>query len=84
MDCRAGKSDPDHFGHGEVTGLWFVGVNVVRDHYVLNGREVSAWDHWRTASASMRVISQRGFALLDDLAACPERHLVAVDPDWLK
>ena len=49
MDCPAGKSDPDRFGHGETTGLWFVKVNVSCDHYVLNNRETSTWGAWRAA-----------------------------------
>jgi Transglutaminase-like superfamily len=48
MEHRAGRSDPRRFGHGEATGLWFLKVNVVRDHYALNGRETSAWDEWRS------------------------------------
>jgi hypothetical protein len=83
LECRAGTADPDRFGHGEVTGLWFVSVNVVRDHYVLNGRETSAWDSWRAASPSARVVSRRDAALLDDVATFPERRLVEVAPDWL-
>jgi Transglutaminase-like superfamily len=81
--CRDGKLDPNHFGHGEVTGTWFMKVNVLRDHYVLNGRETSAWDGWRAASSSNRVIGEHEVALLDDLAARPEQQLVEAAPDWL-
>ncbi|MGH6880793.1 transglutaminase-like domain-containing protein [Hypericibacter sp.] len=83
LDGRRGKSDPDRFGHGEVTGAWFVKVNVVRDHYVLNDRETSIWDGWRAALPSKRVVNPEEFALLDDLAADPEQPLVEVVPDWL-
>ncbi len=82
LDCRSGKADPDRFGHGEVTGAWFVKVNVIRDHYVLNGRETSIWDDWRAASPSQRVVGPDEVALLDDLAADPEQPLVEVVPDW--
>jgi len=82
LDCRRGKSDPDRFGHGEVTGAWFVKVNVVRDHYVLNGRVTSIWDEWRAALPSQRVVGPDEVALLDDLAADPEQPLVEVVPDW--
>jgi hypothetical protein len=41
LDCQAGRSDPNRFGHGEVTGLWFIKVNVLRDYYVLNALETS-------------------------------------------
>src|SRR6266702_3285590 len=39
--CRAGQRDPDQFGHGATKGLWFVKVNVMRDHYAINNRETS-------------------------------------------
>jgi len=63
--------------------LWFVKVNVFRDHYVLNGRETSAWDGWRAAPASKRVVCERDAALLDRIAICPEQQIVEVSPDWL-
>lgn len=82
MACRAGKFDPDRFGHGAVKGLWFTGVNVVRDHYAINNRETSAWDSWRAAPETKRVVSDRDGALLDKLAACPEQPIIEVIPDW--
>jgi Transglutaminase-like superfamily len=82
-DCRNPRSDPDRFGHGEVTGLWFVKVNLIRDHYVLNGRETSAWDGWRATPPSKRLVREEDAALLDDLAARPEQPIVEVVPDWL-
>jgi hypothetical protein len=84
LDCRGAKSDPDHFGHGEVTGSWFIKINVLRDHYVLNGHETSAWDGWRATPLSNRVIDEDEVALLDDLAARPEQPLVQIMPDWLR
>ena len=83
LACRDGKLDPNHFGHGNVTGAWFIKINVIRDHYVLNGHETSAWDGWRAASVSNRVTGEHEVALLDDLAARPEQRLVEVAPDWL-
>jgi hypothetical protein len=83
LDCRSGRSDPNHFRHGDVTGSWFIKVNVLRDHYALNAHETSVWDAWRAASLSKRVISEHEVALLDDLAARPEQQLVEVLPDWL-
>jgi hypothetical protein len=82
FDCRAGRSDPRRFGHGTVTGSWFIKINVVRDHYALNGRETSAWDDWRAAPASKRAVGEQETALLDDLAAHPEQQFVQVDPDF--
>jgi hypothetical protein len=83
LACRDGKLDPNRFGHGNVTGMWFIKINVIRDHYVLNCRETSPWDGWRAASLSKRGIGGHEVALLDDLAARPEQQLVDVAPDWL-
>jgi Transglutaminase-like superfamily len=80
--CRAGEGEPNRFGHGETKGLWFVKVNVMRDHYAINNRETSAWDAWRAAPKSKRVVSDRDWALLDNIANCPEQPLADVNPDW--
>jgi len=82
LDCRSKNSDPNHFGHGSYTGLWFVRVNVIRDHYALNGRETSAWDGWRTALPG-RVICDSEMTWLDGIATRPEQQLIEVYPDWL-
>ena len=83
LDCRAGRSDPNRFGHGETTGEWFLKINVIRDHYVLNNRETSTWDSWRAAPSSMRTVSDRDASMLDQLAADPERALVEIVPEWM-
>lgn len=83
LACRRGEADPRRFGHGEVTGEWFVKINVVRDHYALNARETSDWDGWRAAPLSKRMIGEHELTLLDDLATRPEQPLVDFDPDWL-
>jgi hypothetical protein len=80
--CREGKLDPAHFGHGNVTGAWFIKINVIRDHYVLNGHETSAWDGWRASPNP--TIGEHEAAWLDDLAAHPEQQFVDVVPDWLR
>jgi hypothetical protein len=80
--CRAGECDPDRFGHGPTKGLWFTGVNVVRDHFAINNREISEWDSWRAAPKSKRTISDSNWALLDDLAARPEQAVADLNPDW--
>ena len=83
MDCRAGKSDPGRFGHGETTGLWFIKVNVLRDHYALNNRETSTWDTWRAAPEATRMVDDHEVSLLDSIATCPEQPLIEIRPDWL-
>ncbi|MDE1991743.1 MAG: transglutaminase domain-containing protein [Rhizobiaceae bacterium] len=82
LQCRHGKSDPSAFGHGDVTGLWFMKVNVLRDHHVLNGRETSNWDSWREAPHPRRTVFPAEMELLDALAARPEQTLVEIGPDW--
>jgi hypothetical protein len=84
LDCRGARTDPEQFGQGKITGWWFIKVNVLRDHYVLNARETSAWDGWRAAPLAKRVIGEHEVALLDDLAAHPEQPLVEIVPDWLE
>ncbi len=90
LECRAKAADPDRFGHGDVTGWWFMKVNVIRDHYVLNGRETSDWDGWRKNErlrdkSSLNVaVSRHDTAWLDDIAAQPGQPLVESKPDWLE
>lgn len=83
-DCREAGADPAAFGHGDATGLWFVKVNVLRDHLVLNGRETSGWDRWREAPPAKRRVPDHELALLDDLAARPAQPTVELAPDWLE
>jgi hypothetical protein len=82
LDCRSGRSDPNRFGHGQTKGLWFLKVNVIRDHYAINNQEVSAWDEWRAAPESARVVDDREASLLDSLANFPERKFAGITPDW--
>ncbi len=79
---RAGRADPDRFGHGAAVGLWFIKVNVLRDHGALNGQETCVWDGWRDAPSAKRVVEGKEIALLDRLASNPERTFVDVRPDW--
>jgi hypothetical protein len=83
--CRSGGADPAAFGHGEAaTGLWFVRVNVMRDHHSLNGRETSDWDTWRQATAAHRALSGAEGAQADGLAAHPEAPIeTGLVPPWL-
>jgi len=83
LACRDGTLNFAYFGHASVTGASFIKINVVRDHYVLNGRETSEWDGWRAASAGNRVVADHEVGLLDDLAVHPEQPLVEIAPDWL-
>lgn len=80
--CRNGRFQSEHFGHGAISGLWFVKLNVIRDHLVLNHREISAWDTWRAAPASTRVVSDQDRALIDGIASDPAQSLIEIAPDW--
>jgi hypothetical protein len=79
--CRAGQRDPDQFGHGATKGLWFVKVNVVRDHYAINDREISEWDGWRDVPESKRVVTEADVAVLAAIAARPAQPIVEMAPD---
>ncbi len=83
LRCRAGKERADRFGHGEVTGLWFMKVNVVRDAYSVNDCATSAWDRWREAAPELRKVAPEELSLSDDLALHPERPLGDIRPSWL-
>jgi hypothetical protein len=82
--CRSGEANPAVFGHGEAASdLWFVRVNVMRDHYCINGRETSNWDTWRQAGAAHRVLSDAEMAAADPVAAHPENALLELEPSWI-
>ncbi|MDQ8726279.1 transglutaminase domain-containing protein [Bradyrhizobium sp. LHD-71] len=81
--CRLGQDDPNMFGHGTIGGLWFVRVNVIRDHYALNGAEVSDWDTWRDAVARHQQLSDDEQREADAIAAHPAQPLRRGIPPWI-
>lgn len=81
--CRAGNGDPAGFGHGTTCGLWFMRVNVMRDHLVLNDTEVSAWDSWRDAGPAHQGLSDEELKVADDIAADPAQTITAISPPWI-
>lgn len=83
LKCRRAGADPASFGHGSSTGWWFLKVNVLRDHYALNGRETSPWDQWREAPQRARWIPDGETEMLDELARRPEQPMIEVPVDWL-
>ncbi len=83
LRCRAGKENADRFGHGDVKGLWFIKVNVVRDSYAVNGRETSPWDRWREAAPEARTVTTDELPKLDGLARHPEANPGEHTPNWL-
>lgn len=83
LRCRAERDSADRFGHGDVKGLWFMQVNVVRDAYAVNDRETSAWDRWREAAPELRNVVPEELSQLDYLARHPEGPLGNLWPSWL-
>lgn len=72
------------FGHGaQASGMWFVRVNVVRDHHSVNGRETSDWDTWRHATAAHHILSDSECAETDEIAAHPAAPSAGLNPSWL-
>lgn len=65
--CRDDPVAAERFGHGEVTGAWFLQVNLARDLLALCKREVSAWDAWR--EAPLRSLDDAARRRCDRLAA---------------
>jgi hypothetical protein len=82
LRCRAGRDNPERFGNGDIRGLWYMKVNVVRDAFAVNNRETSSWDRWREAPPEMRTVSHSEIATLDSLARHPE-GVVELMPAWL-
>jgi hypothetical protein len=83
LACRRSAADASAFGHGVVTGWWFLKVNVLRDHLALNDREISYWDRWREAAPLFRTVADAELERLDALAQHPEQALLDIMPDWL-
>jgi hypothetical protein len=81
--CRAAQSDPIVFGHGTAHGLWFIRVNVIRDHYALNEAEVSEWDSWRHTTVPQQLVTEADQKATDLIALRPEAPRVDVTPPWL-
>lgn len=83
LRCRAGQDDPQTFGHGATGGMWFIRVNVMRDHLVLNGSEVSVWDSWRDGAVRHQPLSASDLRLVDSVAADPMQPAKAIAPPWI-
>ena len=44
--CRDGKAEPKTFAILDMSGLWLIAGNVIRDMAALNNREMLPWDVW--------------------------------------
>ena len=67
--CRDGVQDADKFGIMQMTGLWFIAGNVLRDFAALNNVEMLPWDVWGPMMRPGETASTEQLALLDRLAA---------------
>ena len=78
--CRSGAIDPEHLGHGTMTGLFFARVNLARDLLALAKRETSPWDTWRTARDPHLQLDEAALVFCDDLAQQGEKRAVEIAP----
>jgi hypothetical protein len=65
---RRGLAPADDFGQGDVTGEWFMHMNLIRDALSVAGQEVSDWDRWRDAPEAQRILDDETRALCDQIA----------------
>jgi transglutaminase superfamily protein len=68
-ECRKGRQDPSKFGIMQMTGLWFIAGNVLRDFAALNNVEMLPWDVWGPMFRPGESASADQLALFDRLAA---------------
>ena len=69
--CRAGQADPATFGIHDMSGLWFVRGNLVRDVAALNKMELLPWDSWGLVyvEGGDEALPSSDLAALDEMAA---------------
>ncbi|WP_433199637.1 transglutaminase-like domain-containing protein [Dactylosporangium sp. CS-047395] len=70
-ECRAGHRDPETVGisSANLTGLWEVQGNVLRDLAALSGVEALPWDNWGLIPVHYDKLPASDLALLDTVAA---------------
>jgi hypothetical protein len=70
QECRAGRRDLDRIGTSaaNLTGLWEVQGNVVRDLANLNLVETLPWDNWGLIPTHYDVLAPADLGLLDRIA----------------
>jgi hypothetical protein len=69
---RSGVATADDFGHGGANGPWFLRVNVHRDLLALTNQRKSAWDTWRSSTASSKFLDPVAIAAVDLLTCAIE------------
>jgi hypothetical protein len=66
--CRSQQADPQTFGIFDMSGLWFVRGNLVRDIAALNKMPLLPWDGWGLIEGQDEDISPKDLAFLDQIA----------------
>ena len=71
QQCRSGRADPAAFGltPANLSGLWFIAGNILRDLAALNRMELLPWDVWGMMPRNDSELTSEKMALLDQLAA---------------
>ena len=92
--CRSGRAEASRFGltHVNLSGMWFIAGNVVRDLASLNRMELLPWDVWGLMEMTDAGITDDKKALLDRVAtltlaggdALPEIRALYESDDRLK
>jgi Transglutaminase-like superfamily len=77
QQSRSGQRDADlfRFSFANLSGLWFIAGNLIRDAAALNGVEVLPWDVW--GGMTQGELSQEQLAFFDRLAVltrAPDEH----------
>jgi hypothetical protein len=68
-ECREGRQEANNFGIMQMTGLWFVAGNVLRDFAALNNVEMLPWDVWGPMFRPGDTADAEQLMLFDSLAA---------------
>lgn len=68
--CQTRETDPSNFGISELnlSGLWLIAGNVVRDVAALNKIEMLPWDQWGTMPTSDKPLHEGQRQLFNELA----------------
>jgi hypothetical protein len=66
--CRSGLENPNNFGIFDMSGLWFVRGDFIRDVASINKMELLPWDGWGLADKDEKELTEQDYVLLDKVA----------------
>ena len=71
QQCRSGRADASAFGLSPInlSGLWFIAGNILRDLAALNRMELLPWDCWGMMPRNDAELTPKEMAEFDKLAA---------------